>query len=102
MRPKRITFWDTEIWRIIAAIEIAERSREISLVKEEEEHRYEASLAMHDLKYLSMDSILRKSWVCNPEPIVREAIKRLRKLNSLWAQNLASCLQSQFRPSPAL
>jgi hypothetical protein len=83
MHPNRITFWDSEIWKFIAGFEKIEMDRETSTIKENELHQFEALHILCDLKYLIMASIPKKTWVSNPEPVVRIAIEILRKQNSL-------------------
>jgi hypothetical protein len=88
--------------QILGNLEVAELNRGSALIEEIPQNQEAALRSMSDIKKLIQDSSVRKIWVTNPEPVFREAISRLRKLNGLWAQNLASYLQLWLKPSPVL
>jgi hypothetical protein len=86
-------------WKeILEAIETVEFYRELSFIREDPQDQEEAFQAMSKLSGFIQDSTVMLSWVSNPEPIFMKTVSSLRKLNGLWAQNLASQLQRRVKP----
>jgi hypothetical protein len=81
--PNKTAFWDSEIWKFVAGLEKIEMDGETSTVKENELHQFEALHSLCDLNSLIAASIAKESWESNPEPVVKVAVERLRKLNGL-------------------
>jgi hypothetical protein len=86
-------------WKeILTDIETAEFYRGLSLIREDPRDQEEALQAMSKLAGFVQDSMAMLSWVCSPEPFFANAVWSLRKLNGLWAQNLASQIMRWYRP----
>jgi hypothetical protein len=86
-------------WKeILTDIETTEHYREWSLTREDPRDQEAALQAMSKLAGFIQDSTVMLSWACNPEPVFANAVWSLRKLNGLWAQNLASQIMKWYHP----
>jgi hypothetical protein len=79
-------------------IETAEFYREMSSIREDPRDQEAALQAMSKLAGFIQDSMVMLSWVSNPEPFFANAVWNFRKLNGLWAQNLASQIMRWYHP----
>jgi hypothetical protein len=70
----------------------------MSCIPENPQDQEAALQAMSKLAGFIQDSMVMLSWVRNREPVFMDTIQSLRKLNGLWAQNLASQLLGWCHP----
>jgi hypothetical protein len=95
-------FWEEATEEILSYIKMARLVQSENIIEKDPQHLSAALCHVGEIEVLIHGSNSRMEWYMNPEPTFRRAIRELRSLNWLWAQNLASHLQYWLRPIPIL